>query len=93
MKKTLKSTIHAGEKVKGVPTPRAKAPRRAPVLSSPTSAKQSANKRSPILPSATNVTPSKSTARNVLRHATGWAGDDLESIISTVGASRAKSRF
>jgi len=34
----------------------------------------------------------ESTARAVLRHATGWAGDDLESRLAEVYASRSRTR-
>ena len=38
------------------------------------------------------VARQESTARAVLRHATGWAGDDLESRLAEVYASRSRSR-
>jgi transcriptional regulator with XRE-family HTH domain len=38
------------------------------------------------------VARQESTARAVLRHATGWAGDDLESRLAEVCASRSRTR-
>lgn len=38
------------------------------------------------------VARQESTARGVLRHATGWAGGDLESCLAEVCASRSRTR-
>jgi len=38
------------------------------------------------------ITAQASTAQAVLRHATGWAGDDLESRLAEVYVSRSRTR-
>jgi len=35
----------------------------------------------------------RSTAATLLKHATGWTGDDLENVIATVKGTRTKTRF
>jgi hypothetical protein len=35
----------------------------------------------------------RSTAAALLKHAPGWAGDDLDEVIDTVRGTRAKTRF
>ncbi|HUP59750.1 MAG TPA: hypothetical protein VNA69_04960 [Thermoanaerobaculia bacterium] len=35
----------------------------------------------------------RSTAAALLKHAPGWAGDDLEDVIATVIGTRTKTRF
>jgi hypothetical protein len=50
--------------------------------------KASGNARSPIPPEAR-----RSTAATLLKHAPGWAGDDLEEVIEIVTRTRAKTRF
>jgi len=39
------------------------------------------------------TTFSRSTAKNLIKHAAGWKGDDLDEIIKVVAATRSKSRF
>jgi hypothetical protein len=35
----------------------------------------------------------RSTAAALLKHAPGWAGDDLDEVIAIVAATRTKTRF
>ena len=37
--------------------------------------------------------PRGTAAQNLIQHAAGWAGDDLEEIIEIVSATRSRSRF